>query len=141
MEIIKKLWKKEDPLFNVFLEIEGIKYIQKLFGHNNTSAKIINDSNKYRGYFQVLTSGKLVSGIKKGLHLFEGSVDLQEEHKFPFVHSHLKHNGNIEDIDLINDNAYFRSRVGMKPIYTLNGLYSSFCPQNELEKILCYQKN
>ena len=144
---------KEYPVYNVKIDIKGWNgpfssrgQLKRMIGHVD-EARL-----NYEGFFYVTNSGRLICGYKKGLHTYEGEVDLSEIHQGRLPHVHWKGGHILEDILIKGGKVFFKeekeryermkniilpeevdgkyvlsdkSMQHIPPIYTLSGLYEN----------------
>ncbi len=123
--------KRNYPVFNILLQLDSRGEIHKKFDYER-----MDNIGKYIGIFNALDSGKLVRGIKYGLHTFEGEISREEiGPRASITHAHLKPHMRIEEIHVMGNSAYVKNRSGLGPLYTIKGLYREKYPKTDKEKI------
>jgi len=126
------------PIFNVHLKITGW---EGPFGDYNEFRHVVRGLN-YLGdsstiAYKVMENGKLVPGLREGLHTYSGEIDLGE------MGLHIHYNGGGigpllregDSVFLLDEKMNYENGMKRKPRYTLQGLYETLTDNRMNTKI------
>lgn len=128
--------KDNYPLFNIDITLEDWEGPFKLFSDFLRISKLAEALNPLYGRSHVCKNGEIKGGFVAGLHIFKGSIGLDE-----VVSNHIHYeNGRMAYFNKV-EKKFFTEKFGEEPVYTLEGLYSKIKNNKINSKIssLCQQ--
>jgi hypothetical protein len=131
--------KESVPLFNLNLKLDDWKGPFDSFSIFLRTADLAKTFSRLHDQkFHILShkyGGELASGNKEGLHTYNGTIGLYE---YNIDHIHYGTNGKhdkMSKFDIREGDKFILDAVGINPIYTLEGLYTTLEDEKMTTKI------